>query len=95
MMLVSSPNTISSPPIVPDQNGFTAFPSLQFGECCGPIASTIAGLGASSSSTFASVAPEANLVDVKVMDDWVYDDTAAAPATTVSSAAVTMPSGSL
>jgi hypothetical protein len=68
MMLVSSPNTIASPPIVPDQNGFTAFPPLQFGECCGPIAGTIADLGASSSSTFIGVAPEANLVDVKVMD---------------------------
>lgn len=39
------------------------------------IAGTIAGSGQSSSGKYMGVAPEAKLVDVKVMDDWGYGNT--------------------
>ncbi len=39
------------------------------------VAGTIAGLGQASSQRYVGVAPEAKLVDVKVMDDWGYGTT--------------------
>ena len=39
------------------------------------IAGTIAGLGQASNQRYLGVAPEAKLVDVKVMDDWGYGTT--------------------
>ena len=41
------------------------------------VAGTIAGLGQASSQRYMGIAPEAKLVDVKVMDDWGYGTTSA------------------
>jgi subtilisin family serine protease len=40
------------------------------------IAGAIAGLGVASAGRYLGVAPEAKLIDVKVMDDWGYGNTA-------------------
>jgi serine protease AprX len=39
------------------------------------VAGTIAGLGQASNQRYVGVAPEAKLVDIKVMDDWGYGTT--------------------
>ena len=41
------------------------------------VAGTIAGLGQASSQRYMGIAPEAKIVDVKVMDDWGYGTTSA------------------